>query len=147
MERLLKSRLPNGKFIVSPERSKNMAAVRGRGNKTTEVRFQMALVRAGIRGWSTQRTDLPGKPDFFFEAAKLAVFVDGCFWHGCNKCGHIPKTNTAFWTAKIERNRKRHRKVARLLNRQSIRTFRLWEHQLREHLERCVARIENHLSK
>jgi len=142
MERLLKSQLLGGKFAVSPERSRNMAAVRGSGNKTTELRLQMALVRAGISGWSSQRTDLPGKPDFFFQSANLAVFVDGCFWHGCPRCGHIPKTNTGFWTAKIDRNRKRHRKVARLLNKRGIRTVRFWEHQLRDRLDRCVARIE-----
>jgi hypothetical protein len=65
MERLLKSRLEDGKFRVSPERSRSMAAVRGQGNKTTELRLQMGLVRAGISGWTTQRRDLPGKPDFF----------------------------------------------------------------------------------
>jgi len=99
------------------------------------------MVRAGIGGWSSHRADLPGKPDFYFPSAKLAVFVDGCFWHGCARCGHIPKTNTGFWAAKIDRNRKRHRKVARLLNHRGIATLRFWEHQLRDHLDRCVARI------
>jgi DNA mismatch endonuclease Vsr len=141
MERLLKSCLPQGKFVVSPERSRAMAAVRGKGNKTTEVRLRMALVRAGIRGWTNQRTDLPGKPDFFFPSRNLAIFVDGCFWHGCAKCGHIPMTNSEYWTTKIRRNRKRHRKVAKLLNQRGIRTIRFWEHQLNGHLQRCVARI------
>lgn len=120
-----------------------MAAVRGKGNKTTELRLQMAMVRAGIGGWSSQRTDLPGKPDFYFPSAKLAVFVDGCFWHGCTKCGHIPRNNGAFWKAKIERNRTRHRKVGRLLNKRGIQTMRFWEHQLRQHLDRCVSRVGN----
>jgi len=118
-----------------------MAAVRGKGNKTTEVRLQMALVRAGVRGWNSQRTDLPGKPDFFFPSRKLAVLVDGCFWHGCTTCGHIPKANSEFWKTKIDRNRKRHRKVAKLLNQQGMRAVRFWEHQLSDHLERCIARI------
>ncbi|MBW4039889.1 MAG: very short patch repair endonuclease [Acidobacteria bacterium] len=147
MERLLKSQLKDGRFVVSPERSRNMAAVRCNGNKTTELRLRMAFVRAGIRGWSFQRTDLPGKPDFFFPSSKLAVFVDGCFWHGCSRCGHVPKTNTSFWAMKIDRNRKRHRKVANLLNRRGISTVRFWEHQLRDHLDRCVLRIEGQLSR
>jgi DNA mismatch endonuclease (patch repair protein) len=146
MERFLKSRLKGGKFHVSPERSRNMAAVRGKGNKTTEVRLQMAMVRAGIRGWSSHRADLPGKPDFYFPSAKLAVFVDGCFWHGCSRCGHIPKANAGYWTAKIEGNRKRHRRVARLLNRSGIATLRFWEHQLRDNLDRCVSRIKSRLT-
>jgi len=101
----------------------------------------MALVRAGVRGWNSQRTDLPGKPDFFFPSRKLAVLVDGCFWHGCTTCGHIPKANSEFWKTKIDRNRKRHRKVAKLLNQQGMRAVRFWEHQLSDHLERCIARI------
>ena len=141
MERLLKSRLKDGCFNVSPERSRNMAAVRGKGNKTTEVRLKMALVRAGISGWILQRADLPGKPDFFFASAGLAVFVDGCFWHGCSRCGHLPKNNAAFWKAKIERNRARHTKVSRLLKQQDIQSMRFWEHQLRHNLVRCVSKI------
>jgi DNA mismatch endonuclease (patch repair protein) len=143
MERLLKSCLKNGLFNVSPERSRNMAAVRGKGNKTTELRLKMALVRAGISGWTSQRADLPGKPDFFFASAGLAIFVDGCFWHGCSRCGHLPKNNGAFWKAKIGRNRARHKKVRGLLNREGIRTVRFWEHQLKENLNRCVSRIRN----
>jgi DNA mismatch endonuclease (patch repair protein) len=146
LERLLKSRLRNGQFDASPERSRAMAAVRSKGNKTTEVRLRMAMVRAGIAGWSSQQAGLPGKPDFFFPSAKLAVFVDGCFWHGCTKCGHIPKKNTSFWSAKIERNRNRHRKVGRLLNRHGIGAIRFWEHQLRDNLAHCVSRIENRLA-
>jgi DNA mismatch endonuclease (patch repair protein) len=143
MERLLKTRLLGGTFNVSPERSRNMAAVRGKGNKTTEVRLKMALVRAGISGWVMQRTDLPGKPDFFFPSAGLAVFVDGCFWHGCSRCGHLPRNNAEFWKAKIERNRARHKRVGRLLNRRGVHTLRLWEHQLKHNLDRCVSRIGN----
>lgn len=147
MERLLKSHLPQGKFNVSPQRSRAMAAVRGRGNRTTELRLQMALVRSGLSGWSIQRTDLPGKPDFFFPKATLAVFVDGCFWHGCAKCGHIPKTNNAFWAAKIARNNERHRKISRLLKNKGVRTIRLWEHQLRDNLDGCIARIRTRVAK
>jgi DNA mismatch endonuclease (patch repair protein) len=147
MERLLKSQLSGGRFDVSPQRSRSMAAVRGQGNKTTELRLHMALVRAGISGWTRQRRDLPGKPDFFFCEERLAVFVDGCFWHGCSRCGHIPKTNAGFWALKLQRNRLRHRKVGKLLNKRNISTFRLWEHQLQEHLDRCVDQIARRLAK
>jgi len=122
-----------------------MAAVRARGNRTTELRMQMGLVRAGISGWKSHRPELPGKPDFYFETARLAVFVDGCFWHGCKTCGHIPKTHQAFWAAKIARNRQRHRKVARLLRKEHIGVIRFWEHQLQENLERCISQIRGRL--
>ncbi len=145
METRLKRHLPGGKFEVTPERSRAMAAVRGRGNKTTELRLKMALVRGGIHGWVCNERSLPGKPDFYFASQKVAVFVDGCFWHGCPRCGHVPKTNQSFWAAKLDRNRTRHRKVSRLLRRDNIRVLRFWEHQLREDLPRCVAKLEKYL--
>jgi DNA mismatch endonuclease, patch repair protein len=122
-----------------------MAAVRGRGNRSTELKLRMGLVRAGIEGWICNEANLPGKPDFYFPSAKLAVFVDGCFWHGCARCGHIPKTNSEFWAVKIDRNRRRHRKIATLLAKLGIRTVRFWEHQLRVDLPKCVSRIEARL--
>ena len=146
METRLRKHLPLGKFEVTPERSRAMAAVRGRGNKTTELRLRMALVRSRIQGWICNESSLPGKPDFYFAEQKLAVFVDGCFWHGCSRCGHVPKTNNSFWAAKLDRNRKRHRKVARALRMNGIQVIRFWEHQLRESLNHCVGRITRELS-
>lgn len=146
MERQLKQHLPDGKFDVTPQRSRAMAAVRGHGNKTTELRLRMALVKAGIRGWTCNESSLPGKPDFYFLEPRLAVFVDGCFWHGCKRCGHLPKANQAFWAAKLDRNHKRHRKVARLLRKLDIQVVRFWEHQLRQSVETCVSKIAKRLS-
>jgi DNA mismatch endonuclease (patch repair protein) len=118
-----------------------MGAVRSRGNRTTEVRLRMGLVRAGISGWAGHPIEIPGKPDFYFQIARLAVFVDGCFWHGCAKCGHIPKTNQAFWAAKIARNQQRHQEVGKMLARQKIKVLRFWEHELKEDLQSCVSSI------
>lgn len=141
MERKLRQCLTEGRFVgVSDQRSRNMAAIRGRGNKTTERRLRLALVRAGIRGWSLGNEDLPGKPDLCFRAAGVAVFLDGCFWHGCPKCGRYPKTNSRFWRAKIERNRQRDLAASRALRRQGLKVLRFWEHDLRN-VERCVARL------
>ena len=106
MERTLRKHLPGGVFDgVSPARSRAMAAVRGRGNKTTERGLRLGLVRGGVRGWKLRPKGLRGNPDFLFPEARVAIFVDGCFWHGCPDCGHVPRTNRAFWAAKIERNR------------------------------------------
>src|SRR5271154_6375657 len=107
MERALREKLVNGSFGNVPEvHSRRMGAIRRRGNRTTEARFRAMLVRAGIGGWTMQTNGLKGKPDFFFSESKIAVFIDGCFWHGCSKCGHFPRVNRPFWKAKIRRNQK-----------------------------------------
>lgn len=143
MERALRKHLPGGAFTdVSATRSKAMAAVRGYDNRTTERRFRLALVRAGIRGWQVRPKGLQGNPDFVFREARLAVFVDGCFWHGCSECGHIPQTNRPFWVAKIERNRERDRKTAEHLAAEGFHVLRFWEHELRDLLEKCVATVK-----
>jgi DNA mismatch endonuclease (patch repair protein) len=98
-------------------------------------------VRAGVSGWTGHPVEIYGKPDFYFRTARLAVFVDGCFWHGCKKCGHVPKTNQAFWAAKIERNQRRHRQVGKALAGQKIKVLRFWEHELEEDLQSCVSLI------
>jgi G:T-mismatch repair DNA endonuclease (very short patch repair protein) len=95
MERLLKSRLKHGRFITSPERSRSMAAVRGKGNKTTELRLRMALVKAGIKGWSLHRDDLPGKPDFYFEKQAIAVLSTDAFGTAAPNVGTSRKPITS----------------------------------------------------
>jgi DNA mismatch endonuclease (patch repair protein) len=149
MERVLKATLPGGQFDqVSLVRSRTMAAVKGKHNRTTEIQFRMALVRAGIRGWQTHAV-LPGKPDVYFPKTRVAVFIDGCFWHGCKRCGHIPKTNSVFWATKINRNQMRDRKNTLLLRRNGIRVIRTWEHSLsrRTKLERVVKQLRSILSE
>src|ERR1700722_16772448 len=97
-------------------RSQNMRAIKSRGNRTTERRLRAMLVRSGLRGWTMYPAKSIGSPDFLFVAQKVAIFVDGCFWHGCPRCGHVPRTNSAYWKAKIDRNQKRDvlvRRVAR----------------------------------
>jgi len=142
MEKLLQKYLPNGRFgNVTAVRSRMMGAVKGRGNRTTEQRLRLAFVRAGLSGWRVRASDLPGKPDFYFVQSRVAVFVDGCFWHGCTRCGHTPKTNPRFWAAKIERNRQRDRKVGQHLRRIGIKVVRFWEHELAEDLAACVEEL------
>jgi DNA mismatch endonuclease, patch repair protein len=132
MERKLRKTLNGGKFKnVPPIRSKTMAAIRGKNNRTTELTLRMALVRAGIRGWETNVEELPGKPDFFFYKKNIAVFVDGCFWHGCPKCGHFPKTRGSFWKMKILRNKERDRTNRERLHRMGIKVVVIWEHSLK----------------
>ncbi len=103
-----------------------MACIRGSGNKDTELRL-MALFRAhGITGWR-RNMRVFGKPDFVFRAAKVAVFVDGCFWHGCPRHATMPANNRAFWKAKLARNAVRDRTVTHALRKAGWRVVRVWE--------------------
>jgi DNA mismatch endonuclease, patch repair protein len=155
MERVLRQRLRNGAFsAVSPTRSRNMSAIRGAGNLSTEQRLRMCLVRAGIGDWVVRPDNLPGKPDFFFATASLAIFVDGCFWHGCPDCGRIPKTRRSFWALKLERNQARDKRTTASLRAQHVSVLRIWECQLRDdrrgtmrRITQALARCANHLSR
>jgi DNA mismatch endonuclease Vsr len=126
---------------VPVKHSALMRAVRGRGNKTTEMRFRGALARAGRGGWRTHRRAVPGCPDLLFHTERVAVFLDGCFWHGCPNCGHVPKQNTGFWKAKIERNRERDRANGLKLEAAGFAVVRFWEHEVQGALGDCVQRL------
>jgi DNA mismatch endonuclease (patch repair protein) len=132
MEKHLRILLPGGMFRnVSTTRSATMSHIRSKNNSTTERPLRMALVRAGQSGW-TLHPAFPGRPDFYFPVQKVALFVDGCFWHGCGKCCHVPRTRSKFWKAKLERNQQRDRRIVRELRQQGIRVIRIWEHQLKK---------------
>ncbi|MEQ1859800.1 MAG: very short patch repair endonuclease [Chthoniobacteraceae bacterium] len=111
------------------KRSAVMAAIRGSGNRDTELRM-MALFRAnGITGWR-RNARVFGKPDFVFRAVKVAVFVDGCFWHGCPRHATKPATRAEWWAAKLARNALRDREVTRTLRKDGWRVLRVWECEL-----------------
>lgn len=127
------------------KRSEVMARIRGKGNRTTEVRLAAVFRAHGITGWRRQYP-LPGRPDFAFPQRRVAVFVDGCFWHGCPRHGTRPQGNARFWREKIARNRERDREVNRALRRRGWRVIRIWEHALRRATEaRVVGRIRRSL--
>lgn len=114
--------------FTKEKRSAVMALIRGSGNKDTELRM-IALFRAlGISGWRRNST-LFGKPAFVFTKERVAVFVDGCFWHrhaGC-KFSYTPKSRIEFWLPKFERNVARDRVVTRTLRKAGWRVVRIWE--------------------
>lgn len=88
------------------KRSAVMARIRSRGNRDTELRMIALLREHRITDWR-RGAILPGKPDFVFRSARVAVFVDGCFWHGCPCHGHTPRSNQPYWVAKLARNKAR----------------------------------------
>ena len=118
--------------VTTETRSRVMRAVASRHNRSTERRLRGSLIGAGITGWKMHITSLPGTPDFVFSAAKLAVFVDGCFWHGCPKCYRRPSSSTEYWDAKVQRNRVRDRDSVASIRDLGWRVLRIWEHDLRD---------------
>jgi DNA mismatch endonuclease (patch repair protein) len=125
------------------ERSALMSKVRSRGNRSTEVVVESALSANRIAGWKKHPMEVIGQPDFYFPSVRLAVFVDGCFWHACPRCGRIPKTRREFWEKKIIGNRKRDLRTRRQLRTAGFSTMRVWEHELKDAfwLSRLKARI------
>jgi DNA mismatch endonuclease, patch repair protein len=96
------------------------------GNKETENALLTLLRQNKITVWR-RHLPLPGKPDFAFPKHKVAVFVDGCFWHGCPKCYTRPKTDRAFWDRKREDNMARARHVTRQLRGRGCKVIRIWQ--------------------
>ena len=86
-------------------------------------------------------TEVAGVPDFYFPRLRLAIFVDGCFWHSCPKCGHIPKANQDYWIEKLARNKRRDRLNRRTLRLQGISVLGLWECGLRDNPGSCLKRV------
>src|SRR5689334_22222626 len=125
-------------WLTPEQRSRNMAAIRSRKNRTTEETFARMLRKSHLRGWRRHR-DLPGRPDFTFESSRVAVFIDGCFWHGCPKCYRLPEDNRGYWEAKVVMNRNRDRRNAKLLKVLGWKVLRIWEHTLKTEAGRLKA--------
>ena len=127
--------------FTKAKRSEVMSRIRGRGNKDTELALAKLFRRHRITVWRRNQ-QVFGKPDFVFPRLKLAVFVDGCFWHGCRMHATKPKKNRAFWHRKLSANKKRDQLVNRTLKRTGWRILRIWEHELaRKNEARLLQRI------
>ncbi len=113
-------------------RSKNMSRIRSKGNRSTEKKLRSLLMRNSIRNWRMHRQDILGCPDFAFGTLKLVIFVDGCFWHGCPKCGHMPKSNESYWNKKLMRNKNRDELVNANLREKGWKVYRIWECELKQ---------------
>ena len=93
-----------------------------------------------------QPKGIPGKPDFGNKRRRIAVFVDGCFWHKCPKCYSEPKSNRKFWTEKIERNVKRDRIINSGLRKNGWVVLRIWEHSIKRKPKLVIGRINRTVS-
>lgn len=112
-----------------------------------EVELRRRLWRRGLR-YRVHAQVIPGtrrKVDLVFPGAKVAVFVDGCFWHGCEEHYKAPATNATFWSEKIARNRKRDRDVEVALGKLGWTVLRYWEHEVEDDLSSVIDRIRSEI--
>ena len=133
--------------FTKAKRSEVMSRIRGCGNKDTELALVKLFRRHHVTGWRRNQSVF-GKPDFVFPKIRLAVFVDGCFWHGCPKHATKPKNNRGFWRRKFSANKTRDVLVTRTLRRAGWRVVRVWEHELaRKNETRLARRIQRVLNR
>lgn len=140
---------------LKPEdRLKTMQAVRGKGTRL-EKRLWAMLAGMRLKGWKKNAESITGKPDIIFTNQRVAVFIDGCFWHGCPYCQRkLPKTNQEYWERKIKRNVALAKLHNRQLRQDGWTVVRVWEHEMSDTtkikikilhaLENKEQRFENH---
>lgn len=116
-------------------KSEQMSRIR-RSETGPELSLRRALWRRGAR--YRLRSSLPGTPDLIFVNARIAIFVDGCFWHGCPRHYTAPRTNADFWQRKIATNCARDRRVDDELRAAGWRPVRIWEHEIKVDVDRAV---------
>lgn len=124
--------------LTPTQRRRCMKRNKGRDTKP-ELALRRLLWSRGCR--YRIKSSLPGHPDFVFLTAKVAVFVDGCYWHGCEQHFSLPETNRDFWEKKITRNRARDEEVTERLKSEGWTVLRFWEHELRQDIEGCAQRV------
>jgi len=124
-------------------KSEQMARVRNR-DTAAELTLRSALWHAGLR-YRLSAPKLCAKPDLVFPRQRIAVFVDGCFWHGCPQHYTLPKSRPEFWTAKLTDNVSRDRRQTASLRKEGWTVLRFWEHELRSSLHEVLATIRSSL--
>ena len=134
------SRLKSPRREDPTERSRVMRAVPSK-NSSPELALRKALWSAGLRGYRLHSKGVPGNPDVVFPLARLALFVDGCFWHGCPDCYRAPKAHAEYWSKKVQRNMARDLKVTVQCEAAGWRVARIWEHEMKREPLRVVGRV------
>jgi DNA mismatch endonuclease, patch repair protein len=125
--------------LTPDQRRRSMAAIRAKNTKP-ELALRRALWAAELRGYRLHRRDLPGRPDIVFSRARIAIFVDGAFWHGHPSAFTRGKSGS-YWDQKIARNMARDVEANASLVAQGWTVIRFWDFELRRHLYDCVALI------
>ena len=121
-------------------RSQQMARIRTKDTKP-ETMLRAALWSAGLRGYRKHARTPVGRPDLVFPGPRLAIFIDGCFWHGCPEHYVRPRNRPEFWAAKLRANVDRDRRQTMTLEAQGWTVFRVWEHAIHESLDAVVETV------
>lgn len=123
-----------------------MSANRAKNSKP-EVALRKALWHAGFRGYRLHYKKVPGRPDIAFVSRKIAIFLNGCYWHRCPKCNYpLPKTNRKFWKEKFDRNVARDKRKMAELRRLRWKVIFIWECDLKTNPSRVISRLTKALS-
>lgn len=118
-----------------------MSSIKQKDTKP-ELAVRKALFTAGVRGYRLHWVKVPGNPDLVFVSRKVAIFINGCFWHRCPKCNlPLPKSNTSYWTTKFEKNVMRDKKKIQDLKTMGWKTLVLWECEIRSNLPKVINKI------
>lgn len=125
------------------QRSRIMSAIKGK-HTMPERELRRGLYAAGIRGWRTHYKRISGTPDLAWPALRVAVFVDGAFWHG-HPSRHRPGRSGAYWDEKISTNIARDRRVDKELSMAGWRVLRIWDFEVRKSLPEVVGRVSETL--
>jgi DNA mismatch endonuclease (patch repair protein) len=124
-----------------------MSAIKGKNTKP-ELLLRKYLWNHGIRGYRLHWKKVPGKPDIVFVSKRIAIFVNGCFWHRCPNCNlSIPKHNSEFWRIKFQKNIERDSLKSLELNNLGWTVITIWECELKTDVEKIVDKIRNILSE
>jgi|SRR6185437_14945228 len=123
--------------------SRVMSANKGK-NTRPEMELRKALWSVGIKGYRLNWKKAPGRPDVAFPGKKIAVFVNGCFWHRCPHCQYnLPKSNTDFWREKFNKNISRDIKKIELLQKLNWKVLTVWECEIENSLSTIVEKLKN----
>jgi DNA mismatch endonuclease, patch repair protein len=131
--------------LSKKQRSHCMSRIRSNNTKI-EIAFRKFVWSRGLRGYRL-KTKFKGRPDLYFPATKIVVFIDGCFWHKCPKCFVRPKSRNEYWDGKIRYNVIRDKKTTRRLRKETFTVIRFWEHEIEDNIERCYKKLKKAYEK
>jgi DNA mismatch endonuclease Vsr len=134
-----------GSLAERLQRSRTMAAIPS-DRTSLEQRLASSLWVAGVRGWRRSVRIERTRPDFVFTRRRVAVFVDGCFWHGCPDCCRHPNSNTGYWEAKLDRSIERDREQTQRLSTAGWIVLRFWGHEIERDLDGCTRCVRSALA-
>ncbi len=131
--------------LTEKQRSYCMSRIKSRDTKA-EITFRKYIWKKGFRNYR-MKNKIKGKPDLYFPRKKIAVFIDGCFWHKCPKCFIAPKSQKKYWNKKIRSNVLRDKTNNILLRKNKIKVVRFWQHDVEKNIQKCYQKFRKEYEK